>query len=233
MNQSDKKTYQAIAKLAAAQTLMGQALSVDGLLGGTLADEKMITIKPSTEKPYRIIAGRPVFHIARNKPPEGVPKFDVRKLHRWGKIDHPCLLLSSEGIGGTITFYVDNRNPYFYLLWTATRVDDFGDGPIPASYDLIAWMPKQRGDTMYKVGFPLFHAAFLEIQCVGEEDWEADPTLAGGFDGTAEASWVMGAVMPFKHPSKQAIQAALAAMPEYLRADYERLAILNQKTKSS
>jgi len=233
MNPSDKKTSQAIAKLAAAQSLKGQALSVEGLLGENFADEKMVPTKPSSEKPYRIIDGRPVFHVARNKHPEGVPKFYVRKIHRWGKIDHPCLLLSSEGIGGTVTFYVDNRNPNCYLLWSATRIDDFGDGPLPADYDVIAWTPKQKGDTIHKVGFPLFHAAFLEIQCVNEDDWEAEPALAEGFDGTEEASWVMGAVMPSKHSSKQAIKDTLAVMPEYLRADYERLAVINHKTTRS
>jgi hypothetical protein len=206
----------AYLKQAIGQTLGGQAYRVDTLLGG---QSGLAIVGGAQEKPCRMIDGRPVYHVAKNKPLAQLPDFDVQKVHRWGDMIHPRVILSSDEISGSIVLYVDTRVTGVYLLWTATRVPFLAEGP---AYEVIAWTPKTKGDSVVKAGFRLFHAAFLEMVMCPEDRWHCDPTMAEGFEGSERACGAMGAVAPNLRAPKSSLAVTLAKLPEYLRPLYEQ-----------
>jgi hypothetical protein len=148
------------------QTLRGHFVKVDKNWPGESQLLKDCKTGPLTiqDPPFRIIDHTPVYHISVNKCPFEHSEFNSRKVHRWGWYVQPCLILASEDIPGEITLYVDTRVEDHYALWTATRVDPvwgFGSG---ASYDLVAWTPKIKGDSIKRAGFRLAHAHFLHVR---------------------------------------------------------------------
>ena len=155
----------AYLKQAIGHTIGGQAYRVDTLREGQSA---LAVTGGVREEPYRLIDQRPVYHIAKNAIPLQLPAFNVRKVHRWGDMVHPRIVLCSDEISGSITLYIDTRVTGLYLLWAANRVPYLFEG---TGYEVIAWTPKTQGDSVVKAGFRLFHAAFMEMVMCPEDSW--------------------------------------------------------------
>jgi hypothetical protein len=207
-----------------AQVIRGQGFSMD------LDENGAVTLKATGQnvaEPYRIIDGHPVYHACKNPLPEGVAPFDVKRLHLFGEIYHPFVILASECIGGTVKFYIDTRFPGIYLLWTATRVDYEFPG---VSRNLVAWTPKTKGDTIKHAAVRLFHAVFINMVMVDEGKWHCDPQFAEGFEGWGEVADIMGAVAPTVHESKEALDHRVAQMPPYLQSLYREGATVGSPT---
>jgi hypothetical protein len=219
---NSRKKDNGILKSVTAQSIKGQSFDVSETLSGkarTVSDLTP-TRRRLNQKPFRVIDSVPVFHASCNEAEFPVRQFDIRQVRRWGSMYHPSVVLGSYEIGGDIRFYVDTRVAGLYLLWTATRVlgtDEFGAG---AAYDLVAWTPRIKGDTVKIAGFRLVHAALLDIQYVKAPDWHCDPELAAGFGGTVEVADILGAIGPTVHQSRSDLQMRLASMPTYLRSLY-------------
>ena len=219
---NSRKKDSGILKSVTAQSVKGQSFDVSDMLSGKARTVSDLTPTRSrlNHKPFRVIDSVPVFHASCNKAEFAVPRFDIRQVRRWGRMYHPRIVLCSYDIGGDIRFYVDTRVAGFYLLWAATRVlgtDEFGTG---AAYDLVAWTPRIRGDTVKIAGFRLVHAALLDILYVNAPDWQGDPVLVEDFRGTKEVTDILGTIGPTIHRSKSDLQMRLASMPIYLRSLY-------------
>ena len=213
-------------KDATAQAITGQGFSIDLDENGAV---KFEATSQNTPEPYRIIDGHPVYHASKNPLPEGVAPFDVKRLHLFGEIYHPFVILASECIGGTVKLYIDTRFPGLYLLWTATRVDYEFSG---VSRDLVAWTPRAKGDTIKLAGVRLFHAAFINMVMVDDGKWHCDPQVAEGFEGWDEMADIMGAVAPTVHETKDALAHRLADMPPYLQSLYREGATIGTPART-
>jgi hypothetical protein len=219
---NSRKKDNGILKSVTAQSIKGQSFDVSETLSGkarTVSDLTP-TRRRLNQKPFRVIDSVPVFHASCNEAEFPVRQFDIRQVRRWGRMYHPRIVLCSYEIGGDIRFYVDTRVAGFYLLWAATRVlgtDEFGTG---AAYDLVAWTPRIKGDTVKMAGFRLVHAALLDILYVKVADWQGDPVIVEDFHGTKEVADILGAIGPTVHRSKSDLQMRLASMPTYLRSLY-------------
>ena len=206
-----------IIQSVTAQTVKGQAFKIDENFGGNIADLQAVPPNPK-EPPFRVIDDAPVFHAHQNQPDFEDDGFDVRKLHRWGRLEHPSVILGSYPIGGDVRFYVDTRLPDLYRLRTATRVDS--DEFPGVSYDLVAWTPRRKGDSVKAAGFRLVHAAMMVMLLVGDDEWHCDPVLAEGMTGSKGVAMIVGAIAPSIHKSAAALRKRLAAMPAYLKPLY-------------
>jgi hypothetical protein len=227
---TDKKIKRhAVLQAVTAQAVKGQSFLVSDLLGGEATNEADLTAAPThlQQEPFREIDGASVFHASCNEPPFAPAAFDVRKISRWGRMYHPTVVACSYEIGGEIRLYVDTRVDGFYVLWTATRVEDVSEFGSGAAYDLTAWTPRIPADTIKKAGFRLVHAALLNMLFVDSREWHCDLQSAQGFAGTPEAAAVIGAIAPTVHRSKHDLQARLAGMPTYLRSFYSEGASLH------
>lgn len=183
------------------------------------------------EQPFRKIDGTDVLHTVVNLPPFATKDFDSSRLHLWGRLHHPCVVLASYPIGGEIRFYIDTRYQGFYALWTATRVDDVSEFGAGAAYDLVTWTPKRRGDTIALVGFRLVHALLLETLFVKHPNWHCDAMTAQDFAGCRDVANVIGTIAPTVHRSKKDLEPRLAEMPRYLRSLYLAGASLGRKER--
>lgn len=218
-----------MVSVVAAQAIKRHAFPLDENLNlGRRVTETDAVPLAEEEEPYRKIDRVSVYHVARNKPRFEEKEFDVRKLHRWGYLDHPAIVACSYEIGGDLRFYLDTRIAGFYLLWTATRVDDQFEFP-GVSYDLVAWTPRIKGDAIQRAGFRLVHAAMLEILCVTEGEWHCGHALSDGMAGSKEVAMLIGAIASTIHKSRAALQRHLASLPEYLCPLYEEGATIGEK----
>jgi hypothetical protein len=183
--------------VSVAQTIKGQAIDFSSL--NEDGPIKLVRGKKTKIEPCRVIAGKPVYHIAKNEIPwEGV-EFNIRKVQKWGQLFHPCLVPASYEIGGTIKLYTDTRISGQILMWGVTCIEDYGDGFCGREYDLLAWTPKIGKESANSAGERLFHAIFLEIQFVKENEWISDPNLSEVFDGSPNVMEIVRMVSPEKN----------------------------------
>ena len=205
--------------VVAAQSIKGHGFAIgEDLSVQNITDLEEVALG-SKEKPYRDIDGSPVFHISCNKAWFNEPDFDIRKVHLWGEMYHPRLVLGSEGFGGTVKFYVDTRVAGFYLLWTATRVN-LNDFP-GASYDLVAWTPRRKGDNIHTAGFRMAHATLLELLHVKAGEWKCEDWAIEDMSGYGDVSILLGACSTTTHKTQAALNSRLTSMPKYLQPLYE------------
>jgi hypothetical protein len=215
---SSKPSENAMVRMVAAQSVKGHGFTFDDNLCIQNASDLTPVPTAEGEEAYRVIDGLPVYHANKNRMWFDEGHFDVRKVHRWGWLDHPRIVLCSYEISGDVRLYVDTRVSGHYLLWTATRVhsDEFPG----VSYDLVAWTPRARGDTVRKAGFRLVHAALLDILYAPDDGWHCDTLMASDMRGTAEVTMVLGSIAPTVHLSEKALRKYIASLPEYLRPLY-------------
>jgi hypothetical protein len=221
-----KPSKNAGVKIVAAQSVKGHGFTFDENL--CIQNTSDLTPVPSAEEdaPYRLIDGQAVYHVDKNKAWFEEGHFDVRKIHRWGELLHPRIVLCSYEISGDVRFYVDTRVPDYYLLWTATRVH-FDEFP-GVSYDLVAWTPRSKGDTVRTAGFRLVHAALLDILYAPGDGWHCDMLMASDMEGTAEVGMIIGSIAPTVHLSSNSLLKYMNSLPEYLRPLYEEGASIGE-----
>ena len=208
-----------IIQSVTAQSVKGQAFKIDENFGGNIADLQAVPPNPK-EPPFRVIDDAPVFHAHQNQPDFEDDGFDVRKLHRWGRLEHPSVILGSYPIGGDVRFYVDTRLPDLYRLRTATRVDS--DEFPGVSYDLVAWTPRRKGDSVKAAGFRLVHAAMMVMLLVGDDEWHCPAMFDDEeWEGTEEVAMIIGAIAPTIHKSGKDLARRLERLPAYLRPLYK------------
>jgi hypothetical protein len=228
MSKEDKGVRQrSLVNVVAAQSIKGHGFAIGEDLSVQNITELEEVRLSSTEKPYRIIDSSPVFHDSCNKAWFNQPNFDIRKVHLWEEMYHPRLVLGSYGIGGTVKFYVDTRVAGFYLLWTVTRVDS--DEFPGASYDMVAWTPRRKGDNIHGAGFRMTHAALLELLFVKADEWKCEDWAIEEMSGYGDVSILLGACSITTHKTQAALKSRLAAMPEYLQPLYEEGASVTGK----
>ena len=234
MKKKDKTTGpNKILKAITAQSIKGHAFALPSDPGGGTVSVTDLAAGPVSlqEQPYREIDGVGVFHCSLNQLPFEPQAFSSAKLHLWGHLHHPYVVIASYSIGGDIRFYIDTRRKGFYALWTATRVDDvleFGSG---AAYDLVAWTPKALGDTVKTAGFRLVHACLLQMLFVKPPAWHCEATATLEFEGSADVASIIGAIAPTVHSSKKHLESRLAEMPRYLRSLYLAGASVGRKER--
>lgn len=215
------------------QSIKGQAFAMpDSLSDNSLLVTDLVA-RPARvqEQPFREIDGAAVFHCSVNRIPFEEHTFNSSKLHLWGRLHHPCVVLASYSIGGEIRLYIDTRRKGFYVLWTATRVDDVAEFGSGAAYDLVAWTPKMPGDTMKTAGSRLVHACLLEMLFVKPPGWHCEANTALGFEGSANVAGIIGAIAPTVHSSKQHLEDRLEEIPSYIRSLYRAGASVGRKER--
>lgn len=216
-----------MVNVVAAQSIKGHGFAIGEDLSVQNITELEEVPLESRETPYRDIDGSPVFHISCNKAWFNEPDFNIRKVHLWEELYHPCLVLGSEGFGGTVKFYVDTRVAGFYLLWTVTRVDYY---EFPgASYDMVAWTPRRKGDNIHEAGFRMAHAALLELLFVKADEWKCEDWAIEKMSGYGDVSILLGACSTTTHKTQAALKSRLASMPKYLQPLYEEGASVTGK----
>ena len=220
MSKKDKVVKKrSLVNVVAAQSIKGHGFTIGEDLSAQNITELEEVRLSSTEKPYREIDGSPVYHDSCNKVWFDAPDFNVRKVHLWEELYHPRLVLGSPGFGGNVKFYVDTRVAGFYLLWTVTRVDYY---VFPgASYDLVAWTPRRKGDNILGAGFRMVHAALLEILFVKADEWKCEDWAIEDMSGYGDVSILLGACSTTTHKTQAALNSRLTSMPKYLQPLYE------------
>lgn len=215
------------------QSIKGQAFVMPDILSDNSLLVTDLVARPARvqEQPFREIDGAAVFHCSVNRIPFEEHAFNSSKLHLWGRLNHPCVVLASYSIGGEIRLCIDTRRKGFYVLWTATRVDDVAEFGSGAAYDLVAWTPKVPGDTVKTAGFRLVHACLLEMLFVKPPAWQCEANAALEFEGSANVASIIGAIAPTVHSSKSRLETRLAEMPRYLRPLYLAGASVGRKER--
>jgi hypothetical protein len=216
-----RKESNAMMKMAITQSIKGQVFIVGS---GPNGEATLTPTQSDEQEPYRIIDGQPVFHTAKNTFHDPIPYWESNRVHKWGYIDHPNLLGTCYPIPATATFYVDTRVSGYYILWTRTTSDDENEDGMHPSYDVIAWTPRVRGDTIERAGYRLVHAYMLQILMVDDGKWQCDPDLAGGIWCSMEIEWIIGAIAFSQQNTQEELALNLKLMPAYLREDYRKLA---------
>ena len=152
-------------------TLIAQGQSIAGKLlqiGGGMVSTK------SETTPYRILDGSAVYYSGYNIFDLQEPEFKPGKIKKWGEFYHPYLMFGMPDRGGWNKIYIDTRIDGYYLLWVASKLDDWASGPDAWVASVIAWTPKAKNDSVNKAGTRMFWAIGLAMDDVAPGEYNSD-----------------------------------------------------------
>jgi hypothetical protein len=92
------------------------SIGLNGLIGDE-PDRSQGSTYSLRQEPFREIDGVPVFHASCKVPLFAPVTFDMRKVSRWGRMDHPMVVACSYEMVGEMRLSLNTRVDGF-SIWT-------------------------------------------------------------------------------------------------------------------
>ena len=212
MNNHEKKMRASqMALMAQDQSIAGKVMRIgSGMEPGTLQAE-----------PFRIIENAPIYYCGANEIYFGYDH-EKRKFHKWGEFYHPYMMPGMPDVGGINKIYVDTSIKGWYLLIIYSKLDKMSVGPSYFAGSIIAWTPKQKGDTITKAGYRMFWATAMSMDFVKEgefysEGYDDDGNWPDEWHCSSTCFHVLAGIRCTSYESQKNFDKVLSSAPEMLK----------------